>query len=56
MTGTHQGDLAGMPATHKKFSIRGASVVELNNARIKRISDYWDLVTFLKQLGLMPST
>jgi len=56
MTGTHEGDLAGMPATHKRFSIRGASVVELNNARMKRISDYWDLATFLKQLGLLPST
>jgi steroid delta-isomerase-like uncharacterized protein len=56
MTGTHEGDLAGMPATHKKFSICGASVVELNNARIRRISDYWDLATFLKQTGLMAST
>ncbi len=55
MTGTHEGDLAGMPATHKRFSIRGASVVEFNSAQIKRISDYWDLATFLKQLGLTPS-
>ena len=55
MTGTHEGDLAGMPATHKKFSIRGASVVELDGTRIRRISDYWDLGAFLKQTGLMPN-
>ena len=54
MSGTHEGDLPGMAATHKKFSLRGATVAELNEARIKRLSDYFDLTTFLKQIGLMP--
>ena len=56
MSGTHEGDLPGMPATHKKFSLRGATVAELDEARIKRLSDYFDLTAFLKQLGLMPKT
>jgi hypothetical protein len=29
MTGTHQGDLPGLPATNNPFSLRGASVFEL---------------------------
>jgi len=55
MTGTHQGDLPGLPATHKPFSIRGASVFELHGTRFSRCSDYWDMATFLKQIGVMPS-
>jgi steroid delta-isomerase-like uncharacterized protein len=55
MSGTHEGDLPGMPATHKRFMVR-ASVAELSGTGIRRISDYWDLATFLKQTGLMAST
>lgn len=53
MSGTHKGDLPGMPATNKSFSLRGASICELRDGKIKRNSDYWDMVTFLKQIGLM---
>ncbi len=53
MSGTHKGDLPGMPATSKPFSLRGASICELHEGKIKRNSDYWDMVTFLKQIGLM---
>jgi steroid delta-isomerase-like uncharacterized protein len=53
MSGTHKGDLPGMPATGKGFSLRGASICELQEGKIKRNSDYWDMVTFLKQIGLM---
>jgi steroid delta-isomerase-like uncharacterized protein len=53
MSGTHEGDLPGMPATNKTFSLRGASICELHDGKVKRNSDYWDMVTFLKQIGLM---
>ena len=53
MAATHEGDMQGMPATHKKFSVRGATVVDLDGTKIRRNSDYWDLSTFLKQIGLM---
>jgi steroid delta-isomerase-like uncharacterized protein len=52
ISGTHVGDLPGMPATHKKFSIRGSTILELEGPKIRRNSDYWDLATFLKQVGL----
>jgi steroid delta-isomerase-like uncharacterized protein len=55
MTGTHQGDLPGLPATNKHFSIRGASVFELQGTTFRRCSDYWDMATFLKQIGVMQS-
>jgi steroid delta-isomerase-like uncharacterized protein len=55
MAGTHKGDLPGLPATGKKFSVRGSSICELREGKIKRNSDYWDMATFLKQIGVMPA-
>ncbi len=52
MSGTHEGDLMGTAPTHKHFALRGASTFELRDGKIRRCSDYWDFVTFAKQLGL----
>ena len=54
-SGTQTGDFPGMPATNKPFSVRGASVFELQGDKFKRCSDYWNMATVLKQSGLMPS-
>jgi len=54
MTGTQSGDWPGMPATGKRFSIVGASIIELSEGRIRRNADYWDMVSLLTQLGFMP--
>jgi steroid delta-isomerase-like uncharacterized protein len=40
MSGTHTGDLPGMPASGKPFSIRGCTVCELENGKTRRNSDY----------------
>ncbi|GAC1465860.1 MAG: hypothetical protein PVSMB5_08100 [Ktedonobacteraceae bacterium] len=53
MTGTHRGDMPGLPATNKACTIRGATVCELQGDKIRRNSDYWDMATFLKQVGMM---
>ena len=55
MAGTHKGDLPGLPATNKSCAIRGSTIFELQGDKIRRNSDYWDMVTFLKQVGVMPS-
>jgi steroid delta-isomerase-like uncharacterized protein len=55
MRGTNRGDSPGMPATGKRVELRGASIFEFASGKIRRYSDYWDMATFLKQLGLMPS-
>lgn len=51
MTGTQTGDLLGLPATGKSCTVRGASMLELRDGLLSRCSDYWDMATFLKQLG-----
>jgi steroid delta-isomerase-like uncharacterized protein len=44
----------GMTATGKRFSVRGASIFEFRGGKISRESMYWDLASFLQQVGLMP--
>lgn len=53
MTGTHQGDLPGLPATGKPFSVRGATIFEIATDKICAVRDYWDLATLLRQVGLL---
>ena len=53
MTGTHHGDMPGLPATGKPFSVRGATVFEIAAEKISAVRDYWDLATLLRQIGLM---
>jgi steroid delta-isomerase-like uncharacterized protein len=56
MSGTHKGDLPGIPATDKRFLlVRGATILELEAGKIRRESDYWDAATFMKQVGLLRS-
>jgi len=56
MSGTHTGDVLGIPATNKKFSVRGVSISELRTGRIRRNSDYWNIASFLQQIGILPAT
>ena len=53
MSGTHEGDTA-IPATHKSFSVRGASAGEFEGDKIKRNSDYWNMAEVLTQIGILP--
>ena len=55
MSGTHKGDFPGMPATGKRFSIRGVTILELQAGKIRRNSDYWDAAGVMRQVGLLPS-
>jgi steroid delta-isomerase-like uncharacterized protein len=49
-TGTQKGDLPGVPATGKSFSVRGCSIGEFENGKIRGRRDYWDSASLAKQL------
>lgn len=56
MIGTHaHSSFAKIPATGKHFSVRGASITELRQGKISRNTDYWNMATFMQQVGLMPA-
>jgi steroid delta-isomerase-like uncharacterized protein len=55
MSGTFaQSTIPGMPATGKKFSVRGAAITEFKGGKVSRHTNYWNLASFLQQVGLMP--
>jgi steroid delta-isomerase-like uncharacterized protein len=52
MSGTHTEEFHSLPATGKKFAVHGATITELEGDKFKRNTDYWNLLDFLKQVGL----
>jgi steroid delta-isomerase-like uncharacterized protein len=55
MTGTQTGVTKDFPGTGKSFNMRGSSIVQLKEGKIHRNADYWDMMTFLRQVGLIKS-
>lgn len=57
MTGTHtHSSNPAIKATGKRFSVRGASIVEIHNLKVRQETLYIDSLTLMQQLGLVPST
>ncbi|HZQ56966.1 MAG TPA: ester cyclase [Acidimicrobiales bacterium] len=54
LTGTHNGSAGAVPPTGKTFAIRGVSVGTREGGKIKANRDYWDMASFLVQVGLAP--
>ena len=55
MSGTFaHSSIPGVPATGKSFSVRGTAITEFKNGKISRNTNYWNLVSFLQQVGAMP--
>ena len=50
-TGTHSGDLPGMPATGRPFTLRGITVTVREHGKIVRESIYYDLEHLKRQIG-----
>ena len=55
MSGTYSHQLLGMPpATGRRFSVRGSSIMKLDRGKISRVSDYWNYLSFLEQVRSTP--
>lgn len=50
-TGIHTGDLPGLPASGRPFTIRGVTVVIRENDKIVREALYFDVAELRRQLG-----
>jgi steroid delta-isomerase-like uncharacterized protein len=59
MTGTNKGNLPAMgnmpevPATNKKITLRGATITQTKGDKTMREANYWNMGSFMQQLGLM---
>ena len=52
---THEGEFAGVPATHKQVTFTGIEIVRIANGRIAEGWDEVDLLGLLQQLGAVPA-
>lgn len=53
MAGTTSMATPDSPGAGKSFSVRGSSIIQLKDGKIRRLSDYWDRETFLRQIGVL---
>lgn len=49
--GTQLGPVGEIPATGRAFRLRGSSRIAFRSGRIARVTDYYDMATFVTQLG-----
>ncbi len=54
MTGTHQGDFMGIPATGKPVKITGIDVVRFEHGQSVEHWGQWDTAALMQQLGVAP--
>jgi steroid delta-isomerase-like uncharacterized protein len=50
-TGTHDGDLFGMPPTHKNVTMIGITIFEVKNGKVAALWDVWDQAGMMAQLN-----
>jgi steroid delta-isomerase-like uncharacterized protein len=54
-TGTHEGDLPGLPASHSKVSVTGIAIDRFENGKIVEGWNNWDTLGMMQQLGAVPA-
>jgi steroid delta-isomerase-like uncharacterized protein len=55
VTGTHTGDLMGMPATGKHIRVQAVDIGRIENGQAKERWGGLDMYTLLTQLGVIPA-
>ena len=51
--GIQTGPVGDLPASGNSFRLRGASILTFRDGKIAKVTDYYDMATFLRQLGAM---
>jgi steroid delta-isomerase-like uncharacterized protein len=54
-TGTHSGELSGIPATGSSLQMLALHIWEFEGDKIKRATEYLDMASMLMQMDLMPA-
>jgi steroid delta-isomerase-like uncharacterized protein len=52
--GFHEGPLMNIPATGRGVTVRGMSFLTLQDNKIRRVVNVWDVAGMLRALGLLP--
>jgi steroid delta-isomerase-like uncharacterized protein len=54
-TGTHVGEMNGIPPTGRTISVDAISIHRMAGGRIAETWEVWDTLGFLQQLGVVPA-
>jgi steroid delta-isomerase-like uncharacterized protein len=54
ITGTQEGELAGIPATGKRIEVAGTGVDYFSGGKIAESWEYYDVMGMMQQLGVIP--
>ncbi len=54
MTGTHTGDMMGIPPTGRQFKTRGMDMVHIVNGKATEVWHFEEEMAFWQQLGIAP--
>lgn len=54
MHGTNTGSFAGLPPTHRCITLPGCEFIEVAADKVYRVNGYFDRMTMLQQLGMLP--
>lgn len=54
-TGTHEGDIMGIPPTGRSIEVEGVFVYRVEDGRLAEGRDMWDAFGLLAQVGALPA-
>lgn len=54
-TGTHHGDLPGLPRTGNRISVQGITIATTKNGKFVESWNNWDALGMMQQLGAIPT-
>jgi steroid delta-isomerase-like uncharacterized protein len=54
-TGTHNGELNGIPATGKPIRVDAISIHRVSDGKIAETWEVWDTLSLLQQIGVVPT-
>ncbi len=54
-SGTHKGDLSGIPPTGKQFNVPGVSILRIADGKVVERWNVSDYLLLLQQLGIIPA-
>lgn len=55
VVGTHEGELAGIPRTGRRFSVTGMTIARIANGKITESWNSWNALGLMQQLGVVPA-
>jgi steroid delta-isomerase-like uncharacterized protein len=54
-SGTHVGEVNGIPPTNKKIRVDAISIHRVTDGKIAETWEVWDTLSFLQQIGVVPA-